>query len=261
MPASVDQGDRPSYPIGSVDSALKLLRMVSEHERVRISDASKELGVARSTAHRIMQMLYYHGFVKQDPESKAYTAGPVLIGMGLQVIRKLDVRAVARPHMEALVAELQETVMLLARQTDTEVVCLDSVESPRALRVGGRTGVVLTAHTSASGRALLSTIPDAEVRALYPHARLTNLRPTSIKTRAALLEELALTRERGFALQRDETEDDVSAVSAPIGGSEGRASFALTITIPTARMTDALAAQIGEAVMSEAREMATALPF
>src|SRR5580692_7111858 len=87
--------DKPTYPIGSVDSVLRLLTMIGEREQVRIAGAAAELGVARSTAHRMMQMLAYHGFVHQDPESKAYVAGPRLIGLGLQIVRKLDVRDIA----------------------------------------------------------------------------------------------------------------------------------------------------------------------
>ena len=73
---SIVASDKPIYPIGSVDSAMRLLLMIGERDRVRIAEAAKELGVARSTAHRLMQMLLYHGFVRQDPESKAYVAGP-----------------------------------------------------------------------------------------------------------------------------------------------------------------------------------------
>lgn len=253
--------DKPTYPIGSVDSALRLLLMIGERDRVRIAEASKELKVARSTAHRLMQMLQYHGFVRQDPDSKAYAAGPALIGIGLQVVRKLNVRGIARPSMEALVGEVQETVHLFALQPETGVICLDSVESPRGLRVGGRTGVVLAAHASSSGRALLSTLPLEEVLELYPSARLPKLDTNAITRRSELLEHLELAREQGYAFQRNESEADVSAVSAPVRVGDGSASFALTIAVPSSRLVDEAIPGMGEAVMRHAREVAASLPF
>lgn len=253
--------DKPSYPIGSVDSALRLLLMIGEQRRVRIAEASKELNVARSTAHRLMQMLQYHGFVRQDPESKAYTAGPVLISMGLQIVSNLDVRAIARPFVEALVAEVEETVHLLALQPPAEVLCLDSVESPRAVRVGERTGMVLPAFASAAGRAILAQLPIERVHEMFPNPRLPKLHPNTISTRAELDRELEVTRERGYAVQRSETESDVSAVAAHIPDRQGRPSFAITIAVPSSRLTDEQVPDLGKAVIRAAEQAAAALPY
>jgi DNA-binding IclR family transcriptional regulator len=258
-PAAI--GDKPSYPIGSVDSALRLLLMIGEKQRVRIADASKELGVARSTAHRLMQMLQYHGLVRQDPESKAYTAGPVLISLGLQIVGNLDVRSIARPFVEALVEEAQETVHLLALQQNGEMLCLDSVESPRAVRVGERTGMVMPAFASASGRAILAMLPPERVQELYPGARLPRLHANTVSTRAKLFEELEETRARGFAVQRSETETDVSAVAAPVPDRRGQPSFALTIAVPSSRLEDADIPRLGAAVIRAAEQVGAALPF
>src|SRR5205809_330220 len=102
----------PAYPIGSVDNALRLLLLFRRRKVVRIVDASAELGVARSTAHRLMEMLSYHGFVRQEPHTRAYVAGPALLDIGLSIATQFDVRAVARPALERLQADTGETVHL-----------------------------------------------------------------------------------------------------------------------------------------------------
>jgi DNA-binding IclR family transcriptional regulator len=251
--------DKPIYPIGSVDSAMRLLLMIGERDRVRIAEAAKELGVARSTAHRLMQMLLYHGFVRQDLESKAYVAGPRLIGLGLQLVRKLDVRTIARPYMEALSAEVKDTVHLFALQTGRGVLCLDSVEGPRGLRVGSRTGIVLPAYASSSGRALLSTLPTEDVVEMYPSSRLPKQEQSTIKLRSELLERLEAARKLGYAVQRNESEPDVSAISAPLRVGDGVASFALTVALPSSRLSDEDVPLIGEAVRRYAREIADSM--
>ena len=79
---------------------------------MRVADASRTLGVAPSTAHRLISMLQYHGFVEQDPRSKVYRAGAALAQIGLAVVRAMDVRAIARPVMERLNSDLGETIHL-----------------------------------------------------------------------------------------------------------------------------------------------------
>ncbi|MDP9260691.1 MAG: helix-turn-helix domain-containing protein, partial [Actinomycetota bacterium] len=88
---------RPVYPIASVGNALTLLTLLGERERVRVADAAAELGTARSTAHRLLAMLEYHGFAQQDPATRAYVSGPALIEAGLGALGNLDIRAFARP--------------------------------------------------------------------------------------------------------------------------------------------------------------------
>jgi IclR family transcriptional regulator, acetate operon repressor len=255
-----DSASKPNYPIGSVDSALRLLALLAEHPSVRIAEASKRLDVARSTAHRLMQMLQYHGLAQQDPESKSYTAGPVLISLGLQAVRNLDERLTARPYIERLMEEVNETVLFLALQDGGQLLVLDSVEPSRALRVGNRTAMVLPAYASAAGRAILATLPAERIRKLYPSARLPRLHPGTIATRKELMDELELTRERGFAVQRTEIEPDVSAVAAHVPTSRGVAQHAVAITVPASRFTDDDVPRLGVAVMACSAAIAAALP-
>lgn len=259
--AGVVSNDRPTYPIGSVDSAMRLLMMIAGRDQVRIAEAAKELGVARSTAHRLMQMLVYHGLVRQDPESKAYVAGSRLIGLGLQLVRKLDIRTVARPYMESLAAEVRETVQLFALHAERSVLCLDSVEGPRVLRVGSRTGVALAAEASAGGRAIMSTLPTRDVLGMYPSGRLPKHEYSAIKLRRELLDRLQAARELGYAVQWNESEAGVSAVSAPIRVGDQIASFALTVAMPSSRLDDDIVPSIGAAVISYAGDIANAAGF
>ncbi len=105
-------GPEPQYPIESVDNALLVLLLLREHAELRLTDVSRYLGVASSTAHRVLSMLQYRGLLQQDPASRAYGAGPVLDELAFGVMRRLDVRATARPVLGRLHDELQETVHL-----------------------------------------------------------------------------------------------------------------------------------------------------
>jgi IclR family transcriptional regulator, acetate operon repressor len=230
--------DRPAYPISSVDNALRLLGMFREHERVRLSDAKDYLGVAHSTAHRLMAMLAYHGFVRQERDSRGYVAGPALVEIGLAAIANMDVRALARPLLEELSAEFGETVHLVTLEGAT-VRYLDAVESPRALRVAARTGTTFAAHCTASGKALLAQFDDRRLAALFPAGKtLPAQTPRSITDWPELRAELNLIRERGYAVNRGESEEGVASVAVAMPGSGRTPLTAIAVSAPLSRLTE-----------------------
>lgn len=247
-------GQKPAYPIESVDKALRLLLLLRNRRVLAVSEASRELGVAASTAHRLLAMLHYRGFVAQDPATKAYTLGPILAELGLAAVRGMDIRGQARPVMEHLVGEVGETVHLgVLRGTD--VLLLESVESTRALRVADRTGMTLPAHASAAGKALLADIPVEQLHILFPDMALPAFRPNTITQRDRLEQMLAVVRERGYATNADESEAGVSGVAAPVRDSTGRVRAALTVSAPTSRLSDEQIAAIAPATMRAASEI------
>ncbi|HEX3307319.1 MAG TPA: helix-turn-helix domain-containing protein, partial [Streptosporangiaceae bacterium] len=127
QPAAI--GPAPRYPIESVDNALQLLLLFAENPRVRLTDASKELGVASSTAHRLLAMLQYRGYVQQDP-SRAYKAGPVLRQIGLAAMRQADLSEAARPVLERLHDDL-DGATTIGKLEGQHVVYVDQVPNDR----------------------------------------------------------------------------------------------------------------------------------
>lgn len=251
-------GQKPAYPIESVDKALALLLLLRERRVLTVSEASRELGVAASTAHRLLAMLQYRGFVAQDSVTKAYTLGPVLAELGLAAVRGMDIRAQARPIMQRLVAEVGETAHLgVLRGTD--VLFLESVESQRALRVADRTGMTLPAHASAVGKALLASLPVEQLAILYPDRQLTTFRPNTIADRDDLLRVLVTVRTRGYATNADESEAGVSGVAAPVRDRAGQVRAALTVSAPTSRLTEEQVAAIAPATVRAAAEIGSHL--
>ncbi len=236
-----------------MDNALRLLMLFRDQPRVRLSEASEYLGVAHSTAHRLMAMLAYHGFVRQEPESRAYTAGPALVEIGLAAVRELDIRLHARPVLEQLAAALGETVHLAVLEGGN-VRYLDAVESPRALRVASRTGTALAANCTASGKALLAQLPADEAAALLGGGGpLPALTGRSITDRARLRAELSRVRARGCAVNVEESEEGVASVAVAVRGP--RQPAALVVSAPVSRMTDQAVATIE----AELREQAARL--
>jgi DNA-binding IclR family transcriptional regulator len=247
---------RPAYPIASVDNALRLLALFREQEKVRLSDAREHLGVAHSTAHRLLAMLAYHGFVQQDRDSRVYLAGPALVEIGLAAVRNMDIRLHARPVLEELAGRYGETVHLTVLEAG-KVRYLDAVESSRALRVAARTGTALAANCTASGKAMLAALPAPELAARFPDGpALPALTRHSITSRRQLGDELAVVRERGFALNHEESEDGVASVAVAVLDGRRAPVAALSVSAPVSRLTDRLAGEIAGRLRLEAQRLA-----
>jgi IclR family acetate operon transcriptional repressor len=232
--ASKPAQKRPTYSIEAVDNALLLLQLLRDGGALRLKDAAAELGVAPSTAHRLLAMLVYRGFAVQD-ETRRYVPGPAMgVGpAGLSWTRLL--RTLAQPHMELLSGQLNETVNLMVR-VGTKVRFLATVEGNNVLRVGDRQGTVMPANRTSGGKAMLAelklpmleqlfrshnaeiggdTIPDGE----YP----------------VFLRELETVRDNGFAANFEGTEDGVSALGIALHNVRGDAVGALSVATPATR--------------------------
>ena len=100
-------GTPASYPIESVGNALRLISAFKGRSSIGVSEASRELGVARSTAHRLLAMLQQFGFVAQDGVTRTYHAGPELIEIGAAVGIGDDLKNAGHRYLESLVATFE----------------------------------------------------------------------------------------------------------------------------------------------------------
>lgn len=252
LPPAPEYGLVPQYPIDSVDNALRVLLLLGEQPRLRLTEVSQYLGVASSTAHRLLAMLQFRGFVRQDMATRSYVPGPTLDGLAFGLLRRLDVRTRARPVLERLSVDLQETVHL-GRLEGNQVHFIDSIESERALRVGGRLGRSMAAHCTSTGKALLAELSDEEVCRLYPEEQLIPLTANSIQTRTALLAALAEVRTQGYARSEEESEEGVTSVAIALHTTSPR--LAVNVSVPVNRMTDEVRRAIRTHLMAVVEEL------
>ena len=244
-------GPVPQYPIESVDNALKVLLLLGERSSLRLTEVSQYLGVASSTAHRLLAMLQYRGFVQQDPTTKAYLPGTALTGVAFSILQRFDFRAAVRPLLEDLNAELRETVHL-GMLVGATVHFVDAVESPQAVRVVSRLGRAMPASSTSTGKALLAGLTNDDVDALYPNERIDGLTGKSISTRTELRRQLATVRKRGYAISSEESETGVSSVAVALAPSNGQ-RLAINVAVPTSRMTKEEERRIGAALLQAAK--------
>ncbi|MDJ0105516.1 IclR family transcriptional regulator [Rhodococcus erythropolis] len=246
--------ERPAGLIGAVDNVLRLLRLFEGGKRLRVNEVSREMGLSRSTVHRMLATLSYHQFVEQDEFSRAYQPGPALVDIGLAVLQNIEIRVIARNALLRLRDETGETVHL-AMLRGAEVLYIDSAESEQVVRTGSRIGWTLPAHATAAGKALLAELSDAEIDALFPDEDLEVPTPRTLSTKAALFTQIGEARSRGYAVNNGESESDVSAVAAVVRDRDGRSRGAIAVTAPRSRANDAWMEHAGGAAAQVASEL------
>ena len=227
--------NKPPYAVESVDNALRILQMLRDSGQVRVSDVAAELGIARSTAHRLLAMLVYRDFAVQS-EDRSYRPGPAIAAEPLRGEPTQRLRQVMRPHMEALCDQVAETINLVVR-LGTQTRFLHTVESAHVLRVGDRQGTVLPAWKTSGGKVLLAELPDAQLTALLRGASGRPPEGMTAAERRSLVTQLRLVRDQGYAENIEESESGVCAIGVCVRDRLGDPVAALSVSAPSVRYT------------------------
>lgn len=244
----------PQYPIESVDNALKLLLLLGEQPQIRLSEATRYLGVASSTAHRLLAMLAYRGFVRQDPISKAYLPGPSLTGVAFAIFGRIDIQRTAMPVMRGLSEQLRESIHV-GMLDGAGVRFVAAVEGPTAVRVASRLGRTMPVHCTSTGKVLLAQLSEPELRQLLPDEDLHRITAHSVGTRTELEAELSGIRERGYAVNREESEEGVASVAVPIPTRAPGLLLALNAAAPQNRLGLSRYSSVAAALAKAAKEI------
>ena len=220
-------------PLSSVDNALRVLELLSTRPSVRVIEVAQHLNVARSTAHRILTALLARGFVVQDSH-KVYRVGPAIERFrqpNLKIPRAN--KELVHPHVERLAARVGETCHVAVLE-GSGTRFIDSVESFHALRVGSRIGMLLPAHKTSIGVALLAELPLSSLRALYPRGPTGDARDAK-QTLHDLERKIRAVRRSGYATNVGESDAGISAVGMCLRDPYDRAFAGIAVAIPTPR--------------------------
>lgn len=227
----------PTYAIASVDHALQLATILQVEGPLTVTAAAARLGVAKSTAHRLLSMLVYRDFAGRD-DDRRYVAGPIL-SLGIHTQSRVDaLRSAAMPHLLTLVERTGESANLTVLAGD-RVRFVGSAETDKALRVGNREGTVFAAHLTSGGKVMLAERDDSTIMEMYSAAHWEGRAEEQPDT-PGLLHELAAIRRSGIAINVDQTEKGVTALGIALHVDDGPAQAAVSISLPSLRFSDAV---------------------
>lgn len=222
----------------AVAKTMAVLEFLAQHRDAHLADICRQTGMHKSTGYRFLTALRQLGYVRQE-EDGAYATTMKLAQLGMLVTDAIDLVKDARPIVEELAAETEETVHL-ATIEELRLVYVDKVESTKGLRVAMRSRVGSSAPTYCTGlgKALLAFLPPEVRDQVLAQEELIRHTANTITERTRLDDELAQVRARGTAFDNEEHELGVRCVAAPILDKGGRAVAALSISAPSVRLRD-----------------------
>jgi DNA-binding IclR family transcriptional regulator len=230
--------EKSEYIIQAVSHALDLLEQFhGEVDELGVTELSKRLKLHKNNVFRLLATLESRGYIEQNKATENYRLGLKSLELGQTFIKQMGLLRQAKPILERLVDECNET-SYVAIFKEGHVVYLDVVETDLTVRVVSRVGSRLPAHCTASGKVHLAHMTEEEILNLLPGKELKGFTQTTITDRDALMKELVVVAEKGYAIDNEEMDLGVRCVAAPIRDYTRRIVGAVSISGPSMRFSD-----------------------
>ncbi len=236
----------------AIDRALDVLSSFVSIPEQGITEIAANTELSPSTVHRIVQALVQSGYLEQSAETDRYHLGHAAHVLG-QSARESWGYDRALPILERIGSLTGESVNM-GIADGNEVVVLLRVESVQPLRFDQPPGSRIAMHCSSMGKTLLAFSGEP-----LPKLTYKQVTPASITSEAEFEKELARTKKRGYAIDKQESIPGVSCVAAPVLNAEGSAVAAIAVQGPTVRMTRDRIAAISDQVIAAAAEIRESL--
>ncbi len=195
-----------------------------------ITELADELGLHKSVARRCVVTLASRGFLRQDLPDRRYRLGLVLFELGSIVLPTREIVTTSMPFMKEL-SRVTSSSVFLTMEAENQAVCVARVDSPKPLRVTFEVGRCSPLHAGASARVMLAYLPEARIRTIL-ELEMHQFTDRTVVDRERLIEELARTRERGYAISTGELDEGVTAIGVPIMDGNGEILASLSISGP-----------------------------
>lgn len=223
-----------------------------------VSDISRALGLKKATAHRLLAALRRRGIVAQDPVSRRYRLGMKLWELGSMATSQVDWVDRVKPHLQELTDRAGETTHL-AVLSDGQVLYVEKVESSRSLRMPSQVGRRLPVHCTGVGKALTAFLPDEVLRGLMLRRGMPRFTTNTITDVETLAHELAEVRRRGYAIDREEIEEGLVCIAAPVRDHTTHVVAAVSIAGPSSRLRPETIDGMARHVVTAAHAMSATL--
>ena len=231
--------------IGAAERAIAVLDTLAEGGELGTNEIARRTGMTPSTVSRQLGTLAASGLVERVSTTGRYRLGLRIVHLANALLARLDVRTVARPHLEELVRRTGETATLSV-PGEEDAITIDFVSGAHHVQPVSQLGRPSIAHATSAGKVMLAfsgrSLPPGTLRA-FTSLTITDARELAL--------EIARVREQGWAQAIGEREPGLSAIAAPIRSSRGDLEAIGALQGPSSRF-DALAIDAARPLLLEA---------
>lgn len=254
--------ERTDCFIQAVEQALNVLEQFQgSKEKLGLSELSKRLKLTKNKVFRLLATLEAHKYIEQNKVMGNYRLGVKNLLLGLSFARHMGLLKQARPVQESLVKKCNET-SFISVLNNYQTVNLDMVESNQLLRVVPQVGAKLPLYCTAAGKVLATNISEENLRKYFQIDGLKKYTGKTIDNPETLFNDIRNFAKMGYAIDNEELDEGVKSIGAPIRDYSRQIIGALSISIPTMRLTSIRTDQeLVPLVMAAANEISVKLGF
>ncbi len=223
--------------VQSIERALTILNKLSEYPNgLQVTRLAEQVQLTKSTVHRLLATLVNMNYVVKDEETDKYKLGLQVLFLSRNLLNNNDVISVAKPYLEKLSLEVNETVHLCVENLG-EIVYVDKIDSNQTVRMFSRIGSRAPMYCTAVGKVLLSGMDQERCDSILSKTEFIAKTPTTITSKEELLSEIQKIKEKGYALDNAENEASLRCIAAPIYDHNGKMIASFSISGPNNRVT------------------------
>jgi IclR family pca regulon transcriptional regulator len=219
---------RPREFIQSLERGLGIIRAFGPHAPEQtVSELAATTGLTRATARRFLITLIELGYIESD--GRIFRLTPRVLELGYSFLSGLGFPDVALPHLERLVAEVDESSEASVLD-GPDIVYVARVPSTAVMTLTVNVGARMPAHATSMGKVLLAELDDAALDRYLAETTLTAFLPGTVTEPGALREQLQRVRQAGYAIVDRELEEGLVAIAAPVHDRSGKAVGAINLS-------------------------------
>lgn len=237
--------------VRSVERALDLLLCFTMRPSWAMTELAQQVGLHKSTVHRMLATLEEKGFIERDPVTDHYQLGLMVWELSANLGTTNDQSMMWQKEMERLRDQLGETVSVYVR-SGVERIRIQSVQSNEPVRRVAPVGARFPLYAGASSKVLIAYALPEEQQEIWQHPTWQLRDELNMETYQSELQEVL---EQGYAVSFEERESGVAAISVPIFDREGNILAALAVSGPSSRLTIERMKEYAPIIHSAARRM------
>ncbi len=228
--------DKPAQSsdfVQSLERGLAVIRAFdAENRELALSEVARSTGLTRAAARRFLLTLVKLGYVNFS--QGRFSLRPRVLELGYAYLSSLSLPEVALPHMEALVAQVNESCSISVLD-ETDVVYVARVPTRRIMSITLAVGARLPAFVTSMGRVLLAGLPDDELEERLARIEIVPLTSYTVKDMDTLRATLATVRRQGYAATDQELEEGLRSLAVPLRNAAGTITAALNLSVHASR--------------------------
>lgn len=254
---SATQTDRNILKV--VAKTFRVIEVIAQHPGgIQLGELATRCGKQpKATIFRILHTLKVLGYVQQDENTGAYRLTREVAWLGRSETRD-TLRRAARPHLERLRAQFEQTVGLAVLDHD-QLLYIEILEGLRSIRMNATVNTYAPLHSTSLGKSILSRLDGDNLARILGRKPLARLTPRTITSMASLERHLAEVRAQGYAIDDEEMEEGARCVGAVICDPQGKPVGAISVSGPLSFMPPERVPEIAREVKKACRSIAELL--